>query len=252
MRVLLIGESWISHSYHIKGVDSFLQSGYGEGIKWIRNALQSKGHHFDHLPNHQAIENFPSWEDLQDYNVVLLSDIGSNTLLLPPETAVWSKVTPNRLSLLKEYVHKGGGFGMIGGYMSFQGIDAKARYKNTAIEDILPVNLIDTDDRVEIPEGISPIVVNEEHEIIQGIETRWPVILGYNRVKSKDNSNVIVQCEDDPLVVVGEYGLGRTMAYTTDCAPHWAPHEFLNWEGYRTFWDQSIQWLGGGSKKNEK
>jgi Putative glutamine amidotransferase len=31
MRVLLCGESWVTHSLHIKGVDSFTTSAYAEG-----------------------------------------------------------------------------------------------------------------------------------------------------------------------------------------------------------------------------
>ena len=42
---------------------------------------------------------------------------------------------------------------MFGGYLSFQGINGVARYKNTPIERILPVNILPYDDRVEAPEG---------------------------------------------------------------------------------------------------
>ena len=54
--------------------------------------------------------------------MIILSDIGSNTLLLPPEVFLEGKRVPNRLELLKEYVSQGGGLVMAGGYLSFQGI----------------------------------------------------------------------------------------------------------------------------------
>ncbi len=38
---------------------------------------------------------------------------------------------------------------MIGGYLSFMGIEAKANYKNTVLADVLPVTMLDGDDRVE-------------------------------------------------------------------------------------------------------
>ena len=44
MRVLFIGETWITHTVHIKGVDSFEQSGFGCGVGWIKKALESGGH----------------------------------------------------------------------------------------------------------------------------------------------------------------------------------------------------------------
>ncbi len=40
---------------------------------------------------------------------------------------------------------------MIGGYLSFSGIDGKARFQRTAVADVLPVRMHDGDDRVEVP-----------------------------------------------------------------------------------------------------
>ncbi|HCS4738277.1 TPA: hypothetical protein ORP78_004042, partial [Escherichia coli] len=37
--------------------------------------------------------------------------------------------------------------------LSFMGIEAKANYKNTVLADVLPVTMLDGDDRVEKPEG---------------------------------------------------------------------------------------------------
>jgi uncharacterized membrane protein len=49
----------------------------------------------------------------------------------------------------------------------------------------------------------------------------------------------------DPLVVVGEYGLGRSAAFTSDCGPHWCPPPFMAWEGYATMWQQLVAWVAG-------
>ena len=92
-------------------------------------------------------------EALSAYDVILLSDIGANTLLLHPDTWLNGKSTPNRLKLLKQWVEQGGALGMCGGYLSFAGINAAAKYYRTAIEDILPANIHTFDDRVEAPEG---------------------------------------------------------------------------------------------------
>ena len=39
MRVLLCGESWVTHSVHVKGVDSFTTSSYTEGADYLRGVL---------------------------------------------------------------------------------------------------------------------------------------------------------------------------------------------------------------------
>lgn len=245
INVLIAGESWVTYSIHIKGVDQFTLSNYGEGIKWIKKAVEQDSRiQITHIPNHIAINGFPfTVEELSQYHVIILSDIGSNTLYLPSDTAIDSKTTPNRLVALLQYVRNGGSLCMVGGYMSFQGIDGKARYHNTPVETILPVTLQDVDDRVEIPEGASPSVVVSNHVILSGIPKEWPIILGYNRVKLKNGATILLECRGDPLIAIWEFGAGRSMAFTTDCAPHWAPLEFLDWNYYGLFWRQAIAWL---------
>ena len=132
-RVLIAGESWVMHTIHQKGFDVFTTTSYGEGLSWLRAALESGEISVDHLPNHLASAQFPTTADaLKRYDVVVLSDIGSNTLLLHSDTFERSVAMPNRLALLRDYVADGGGLVMIGGYLTFQGIDAKARLRRHA------------------------------------------------------------------------------------------------------------------------
>ena len=242
-RILIAGESWFTHTIHVKGFDTFTTSSYGEGIKWLREALEEGGHEVIHVPNHKVAEDFPyTLEELKKYDVVILSDIGSNTLLLPDSTFVKSLKNPNRCDLIKEYVEDGGAFCMIGGYMSFTGIDAKTRYGETAIGDILPVVMLEKDDRVEFPQGINPVVENN-HEILEGIDKTWPHFLGYNKTIAKEEGTVIATINSDPFIAVGEYGKGKSAVFTSDCAPHWGPPEFTECQYYNKFWNNLIDWL---------
>lgn len=245
INVLIAGESWVTHSIHIKGVDEFTLSNYGEGIKWLKTALdEDEKFSIVHIPNHLAIDNFPyTHEELSSFHTIILSDIGSNTLYLPTSTAIESKRTPNRLSALEKYVHNGGSLCMVGGYMSFQGINGKARYHGTPVEKLLPTSILPTDDRVEFPEGITPIVTQPQHAILQGIPEKWPFILGFNQVTLKKDAIQLVECNGSPLVSIWDYGNGRSMSFTTDCAPHWAPPELLGWKYYGLFWRQAVLWL---------
>src|SRR5690625_5785736 len=110
MKVLVAGESWIKHIIHVKGFDSFTNSEYGEGIGWLKNALESGGIDMTHIPSHQVGDLFPTtMEELNEYDAVILSDIGSNSMLLSISTFTDSIVQPNRLDMIKEYVENGGG-----------------------------------------------------------------------------------------------------------------------------------------------
>ena len=62
---------------------------------------------------------------------------------------------------------------MWGGYLSFTGLHGYGFYKRTPIERLLPVELMETDDRVEVPEGFLPRILVKDHPILQGIPEKW-------------------------------------------------------------------------------
>jgi uncharacterized membrane protein len=244
-QVLLAGETWTTITTHIKGVDYFTQAGYGEGVRWLRRALEGR-FEFHHLPNHHAPEQFPSTlDDLARFDVLILSDIGSNTLLLHPDTTTYSKVTVNRLEIIREFVHEGGGLLMVGGYMSFQGIEGKARYGGTPVEEVLPVRMLPGDDRVEAPQGFRPRATNEgrAHAVLAGIPEEFPVMLFRNAVEPKPEGVVLLHDAGAPVLVVWEQSRGRAAAFTPDAAPHGATPEFLEWQHFDRFWSQLVSWL---------
>jgi uncharacterized membrane protein len=246
MRVLLCGESWVTHSVHIKGVDSFSTSSYVEGAGHLRAALAGAGVAVEYLPGHLVPEQFPSTADeLSGYDAVILSDIGANSILLAPQTFEQSQRAPDRLAAVERYVRGGGGLLMIGGYLSFAGIDGKARYHGTPVEDALPVRIGSVDDRAECPQGVVPEPDPAGHPVLHGVPAPWPAVLGYNRVTAREDAEVVVRCGADPLVACGRYHAGRGAVFTSDCAPHWAPPEFLAWPGYQVLWPNLITWLAG-------
>jgi len=244
MRVLLCGESWVTHSLHIKGVDSFTTSSYVEGADRLREVLAAAGIEVDYLPGHLTPARFPGSADaLAPYQAVILSDIGANSLLLSPDTFERSAVAPNRLAALEQYVRAGGGLLMIGGYLSFAGIEAKARYHATPVEAALPVTISAADDRAEHPEGVQPEVTKPHHEVLDGVPEPWPTLLGYNQLTAKPDAEVLARCGTDPLLVLGSHGNGRSAAFASDCAPHWCPPGFMNWPGYDLLWPNLVRWL---------
>jgi uncharacterized membrane protein len=242
-RVLIAGESWTVHSIHQKGFDSFTTTEYAEGVGWLREALEGGGWDVTFMPSHVAARDFPDTpQALGEFACVMLSDIGANTLLLHPETFAKSRVLPNRLHALRDYVEAGGGLVMIGGYMTFQGIEGKAMYAGTAVEAALPVTLMRHDDRMETPHGATPHVSNPAHPIVEGLPERWPALLGYNHVAAKPDAEVLARVGGDPLLVVGGFGRGRSVAFTSDCGPHWAPPPFVEWDGYARLWNGIANW----------
>ena len=243
-RVLIAGESWTTTSIHVKGFDTFTTSAYDEGVDALRDALLGTGHEVTFMPNHVAAVDFPhTLEQLERYDVVLLSDIGSNTLLVPPATFARSQPFPNRLAVLRDWTRAGGGLCMIGGYLSFQGIEGKANYRGTPIAEVLPVEMQAGDDRVETPDDAIPRLLVRTHPVTTGLPDEWPAILGYQRAAARPDALVLASVNGDPLVVAAEVGEGRSLAFMTDIGPHWAPPAFVEWPGYAQLWDQAVRWL---------
>lgn len=248
-RILLAGESWVSTANHIKGFDQFSSVTFHRGADGFIAALAGLPFEIVHMPCHVAATDFPATADaLREWDAVLLSDIGANTLLLHPDVWLHSKTFPNRLKALRDYVAAGGGVGMIGGYYSFQGINGGARYRGTALEAALPVAIHPFDDRIEVPEGFSPVVTAHGHALLAGVPDAIPPLLGVNEVVARPGATTLLAMPAEegghPLLVVGTHGAGRTLAWTTDIGPHWLPQPTLDWPGFRTLWANLLGWLG--------
>jgi uncharacterized membrane protein len=250
-KILLAGESWVSAATHHKGWDHFGSVTFHLGAEPLVDALKDSPFDLTYMPAHEAATDFPmSIEAMQAYDTVILSDIGSNTLLLHPDVWIHGKPVPNRLKLIRDYVAAGGGLMMIGGYYSFQGINGGARYHRTAVEDVLPVSCHPFDDRIEVPEGFKADVIGgPDHPILAGLGKDWPILLGVNEVALKSGGDVDLLARlpesegGHPLLVTGRHGKGRTIAWTSDIGPHWVPPEFAAWEGFGRLWRQCLAWL---------
>ena len=249
-KVLLVGESWVSSATHYKGFDQFGSVTFHLGAEPLVKALEGSEFALTYMTAHDAVEKFSyDMAGLDAYDAIILSDIGSNSLLLPPDVWLHSRTVPNRLKLIKAWVEKGGGLLMAGGYFSFQGIDGKARWRRTPVEDTLPVTCLPYDDRVEMPEGAVATIVRPDHPVLAGLEGDWPLLLGVNEVELRDRADVevLARLPDDqgghPLLVLGTHGQGRTAAWTSDIGPHWLSPAFCAWDGYGRLWKNLLGWL---------
>lgn len=247
LNVLVAGESWIKHTIHMKGFDQFHSTEYEEGGGAFLDALGASGVAVTYIRAHEITARFPMTREAIDaFDVVVLSDIGANSFLLTDEVFLRSERSVNRLTLIADYVRGGGGLVMVGGYLSFSGMDARARYGMSPLADVLPVEVLSHDDRVEVPEGFEASVDLPDHEVLGGTPA-WPALLGYNRVIAKPDSTVVASHGDDPILVVGRAGEGNTVAFASDVAPHWAPPEFVDWPHYGTLWTAITAWAAAGN-----
>ena len=109
-----------------KGLDQPSMVTFHLGAEPLVDVLKGSAFDLRYMPAHEAQRDFPQTpESLAAYDAVILSDIGSNTLLLDRNTWIDSRRMPNRLVSLKAYVEAGGALAMVGGYYSFQGLQRR-------------------------------------------------------------------------------------------------------------------------------
>ena len=82
------------------------------------------------------------------------------------------------------------------------------------------------------------------HETVAGITwSGTPPLLGHVATSAKALASVPLETpEGDPLFAAWRYGLGRSIAFTSDAKAHWAAH-WLAWDGYGKFWPQALRWM---------
>jgi uncharacterized membrane protein len=78
-------------------------------------------------------------------------------------------------------------------------------------------------------------------EIIRGLGA-FPMLRGYVCTTPKARAETpLVSDKGDPVLAHWQYGLGRTVAFTSDAKARWA-RDWLGWGQYRQFWSQAAQW----------
>ncbi|HSR51517.1 MAG TPA: glutamine amidotransferase [Acidobacteriota bacterium] len=201
-------------------------------------------------------------EELFSYDAIIFGSIES------------SFFTFNQMELVRDFVsQRGGGFLMLGGSKSFQA----GAYRNTPIEDILPVWL--QDDQGEAVrsaafyrqgQGQAGLTqFGEGHPAMQLMaasqqdgggreEDKWdqlPLLVDWNPVSETKPGAVVladVSPADErgqrPLLVFQRFGRGQGLALTTGSTWLWQMQQENEDQSHETFWRQVMRWLVSTAK----
>jgi Ca-activated chloride channel family protein len=84
--------------------------------------------------------------------------------------------------------------------------------------------------------------------ILRGLEEGLPQLRGYNGTTIKPAAqSVLVTARDDPLLAQWQYGLGRSVAWTSDATGRWAK-DWVGWSGFSQFFSQLVSWTFPGEE----
>jgi len=95
---------------------------------------------------------------------------------------------------------------------------------------------------VLIDEEFTP-VTKDSSEIMRGLTTEsFPHLQGYVATTAKDNATIpLLTHQDDPLLAHWRYGLGKSVAFTSDVTNRWAT-DWITWKSFNQFWAQTVRW----------
>jgi uncharacterized membrane protein len=97
-----------------------------------------------------------------------------------------------------------------------------------------------------IEEPFFPTLVSRS-PILSGIQ-QVPALYGYVGTSPKATAQVILEThQGDPLLAAWQYGLGRSVAWTSDATGRWGL-DWVRWEGFPVFWAQAVRWTVSQSR----
>ena len=160
-------------------------------------------------------------EELKNFDVIFLDDFSHR-----------SYFNPVYLERVKDFVRDGGGLAMLGGTRAFD----SGGYAESALREVLPVEL----DGKGVFETRGPLqaaltAAGKAHPITRLLpdpkanEEAWrkmPALTGLNQVRGVRGETLLTAGGADsgsgaPLLAIGRYGKGRTLALMTDDAWRW-------------------------------
>jgi uncharacterized membrane protein/Mg-chelatase subunit ChlD len=98
-----------------------------------------------------------------------------------------------------------------------------------------------------VEEPFFPIQTSQS-TILRGITDGLPKLLGYNGTTPKPAAQtILVSDRDDPVLAQWQYGLGKSVAWTSDSTGRWAKN-WLGWKGFSQFFSQLVGWTFPGEE----
>ncbi len=183
-------------------------------------------------------------EELKNFDVVIFDDFSHRAYF-----------NPVYLDRVKEFVRDGGALAMFGGARAFD----SGGYAESGLKDVLPVEL-DGKGRYETQGTVNPVLTasGKAHPVTRllpdpkGNEEAWkkmPPLTTLNQVRSARGETLLATAGDGsgaPLLTIGRFGKGRTLAFMSDEAWRWNFIAVGNREtpqNHLKLIRQSVRWL---------
>jgi uncharacterized membrane protein len=185
--------------------------------------------------------------DRQQYDVIILGDVSAEQM---------RAVSPGAMEQLEKLVNKGAGLMMLGGYDTF----ANGDWPTTPLKDLLPVEITGTGaerGQIDVKVKMEPTEAGLRlfsyllrlSDSIKDPREAWqllPPLDGMTRMgRPKEGIASVLAVSGNggvPLLVAGQYGSGRTLAFGADTSWRWIRDDKTR-DMHARFWRQVVVWL---------
>ena len=95
--------------------------------------------------------------------------------------------------------------------------------------------------RYIVQEPFQPVITVPNASIVDGLGTP-PELEGYTATTEKEIAQVFIRShKDEPILAGWNFGLGKSVAWTSDVKPAWAK-AWISWHNFGKFWGQVANW----------
>ena len=155
-------------------------------------------------------------EELKNFDLVVFDDFSYRAYF-----------NPVYLERVRDFVRDGGGLAMFGGARAFD----SGGYGDSALHDVLPVELDGKGSyQARGPLQATLTAAGKKHPITRLLPdpksneetwTKLPPLTGMNQVRAVRGETLLTTNDGAPLLAIGRYGKGRTLALMSDDAWRW-------------------------------
>jgi hypothetical protein len=88
----------------------------------------------------------------------------------------------------------------------------------------------------------TPVITNQHNIIAGAASSGLPSLLGYVAATPKSTARMLLASDqDDPILTVWQYGLGKTIAWNSDISGKWSSN-YVSWTDNIKLWQNLINW----------
>ncbi|GAF66659.1 hypothetical protein BTS2_3561 [Bacillus sp. TS-2] len=179
-------------------------------------------------------------QELQRKHIILLSD-GDSAFQSQYQALVESGLEEEGITLSTVAIGQDANHALLSQIAEMGSGNFYSVYDESTIPSIVSRETILMTKTYIVDEPFYPTVVRQS-EWNSYFESGYPSLNAYIATTNKNTAELILQSDnEDPILTRWQYGLGKTVAWTSDLKGEWSG-DWVNWQNWSLLWNEMISW----------